>query len=112
MYIDAWPCLFAALSYHNGGNWPVLIWSFVAAALHTGRQDLAEKALALITERLRSDNWPEYYDGKKGGLIGRRANFYQVWSATGLFVAHQLYEDSEFRAVLASCMYCVDGGLE
>ena len=60
-------------SYHNGGNWPVLIWPFVAAAMRTGRVELAERALETITERLKKDNWPEYYDGKKGGLIGRRA---------------------------------------
>jgi len=54
-------------SYHNGGNWPVLIWPFVAAAMRTGRDDLAERALEISTERLNSDNWPEYYDGKKGG---------------------------------------------
>ena len=23
-------------SYHNGGNWPVLLWAFVAAAVKTG----------------------------------------------------------------------------
>lgn len=92
-------------SYHNGGNWPVLIWPFVAAAMRTGRNDLAERALDVITERLKTDNWPEYYDGRKGSLIGRRANFYQTWSATGLIVAHQVYEDPEFRALFDSCMY-------
>ena len=92
-------------SYHNGGNWPVLIWPFVAATMRTGRTDLAERALNVITERLKTDNWPEYYDGRKGSLIGRRANFYQTWSATGLIVAHQVYEDPEFRALFDSCMY-------
>lgn len=92
-------------SYHNGGNWPVLIWPFVAAAMRTGRIELAERALETVTERLKKDNWPEYYDGKKGGLIGRRANFFQTWSATGLIVAHQVYEDPEFRALFDSCMH-------
>ena len=73
--------------------------------MRTGRTDLAEKALNVITERLKVDNWPEYYDGRKGSLIGRRANFYQTWSATGLIVAHQVYEDPEFRALFDSCMY-------
>jgi hypothetical protein len=95
-------------SYHNGGNWPVLIWPFVAAAMRTGRVELAENALETITERLKRDNWPEYYDGRKGGLIGRRANFFQTWSATGLIIAHQLYEDPEFRVLLDSCMYCAE----
>jgi hypothetical protein len=95
-------------SYHNGGNWPVLIWPFVAAAMRTGRIELAERALETITERLKKDNWPEYYDGKKGGLIGRRANYFQTWSAAGLIIAHQVYEDPEFRALFESCMYSKD----
>lgn len=86
-------------SYHNGGNWPVLIWPYVAAAIRTGRLELAEQALNLMTERLKKDNWPEYYDGRKGDLIGRRANFFQVWSATGLIVAHELMENPESRAL-------------
>ena len=91
-------------SYHNGGNWPVLIWPFVAASLHTGRIELAERALELITGRLKSDEWPEYYDGKRGGLVGRRANFYQVWSATGLIIAHKIYEDPESRVLFDRCL--------
>ena len=63
-----------AWSYHNGGNWPVLIWSFVGAAVRCGRTELAERALARLTERIEADQWPEYYDGKRGGLVGRRAN--------------------------------------
>jgi len=92
-------------SYHNGGNWPVLIWPFVAASLHTGRIELAERSLELITGRLKSDEWPEYYDGKRGGLVGRRANFYQVWSATGLIIAHKIYEDPESRALFDRCLF-------
>jgi len=84
-------------SYHNGGNWPVLIWPFVAAALKAGRLEAAERAIMLISERLKQDNWPEYYDGEGGGLIGRRANFYQTWSATGLIVAHQIFENPQSR---------------
>ena len=86
-------------SYHNGGNWPVLVWPYVAAAIRTGRFELAEQALNLMTERLKKDNWPEYYDGRKGDLIGRRANFYQVWSATGLIIAHEIMENPESRTL-------------
>jgi len=91
-------------SYHNGGNWPVLIWPFVAAAVRTGRVELAERALETVTERLKKDNWPEYYDGKHGELIGRRANYFQTWTATGLIVAHQVYDDPEFRKLFDSCV--------
>jgi glycogen debranching enzyme len=63
-----------AWSYHNGGNWPVLIWPFVASTLRAGRLEASERAINLSTERLAQDNWPEYYDGEeRGGLIGRRA---------------------------------------
>ncbi len=79
-----------AWSYHNGGNWPVLIWPFVAAARLAGREDLAERVLAGFGERLLNDRWPEYYDGHRGSLIGRRANFLQVWSASGFLLAHDL----------------------
>jgi glycogen debranching enzyme len=92
-----------AWSYHNGGNWPVLIWPFVGAAVRTGRRDLAERALTLMSERIEADRWPEYYDGKRGGLIGRRANFYQVWSATGLIVAQEILENADSRALFDQC---------
>ena len=86
-------------SYHNGGNWPVLAWPYIAAAIRIGRLELAEQTLNLMTKRLKQDNWPEYYDGRKGDLIGRRANFFQVWSATGLIIAHELMENPEGRAL-------------
>jgi len=84
-------------SYHNGGNWPVLIWMFVAAAVRTGRVELAEEALKIMGDRIKEDNWPEYYDGENGGLIGRRANFFQVWSVAGLIVAHEILENPDSR---------------
>ena len=86
-----------AWSYHNGGNWPVLIWPFVAAAVRTGRLEMAEEALKIMGDRIKLDKWPEYYDGRRGGLVGRRANFFQVWSATGLIVAHEITENPESR---------------
>ncbi|MFQ5482273.1 MAG: glycoside hydrolase 100 family protein [Nitrospinaceae bacterium] len=86
-------------SYHNGGNWPVLLWPFVAAALKAGRRDLAERACALAGPRLLTDHWPEYYDGMRGRLIGRRANLGQVWSAAGYLVARHLLKDSSLLAL-------------
>jgi len=87
-------------SYHNGGNWPVLLWPFVTAAVRVGRMELAEQALDITKKRLAQDNWPEYYDGRLGDLIGRRANFFQVWSATGLIIAHEVMENPGSRALL------------
>ena len=82
-----------AWSYHNGGNWPVLLWPFVAAALTLGRRDLAQRAIDLAAHRLERDQWPEYYDGRRGSLIGRRANLFQTWSATAFIVAHKIMEE-------------------
>jgi glycogen debranching enzyme len=80
-------------SYHNGGNWPMLLWAFVAAALKAGRPRLARRAYRIAYRRLQGDRWPEYYDGRNGRLIGRRSNFYQVWTAAGLLFARQLLKD-------------------
>lgn len=87
-------------SYQNGGNWPALLWTFVAAALKTGRGDLAERAFQTAITRLSYDNWPEYYDGKIGRLIGRRSNLQQVWSATSVILAHKLLEDPDLLELL------------
>ena len=82
----------APWSYHNGGNWPVLLWPFVAAALKAERRDLAERAFETAAGKLACHQWPEYYDGQSGRLIGRRANLNQTWSAAALIFAHQLLE--------------------
>lgn len=87
-------------SYQNGGNWPALLWTFVAAALKTGRGDLAERAFEVAANRIDLDNWPEYYDGRRGRLIGRRSNSNQVWSATALILAHKLLENPELLNLL------------
>ncbi|MFQ5469462.1 MAG: glycoside hydrolase 100 family protein [Gammaproteobacteria bacterium] len=88
-----------AWSYHNGGNWPALIWVFTGAAIRAGRQDLAQRAVSAATERLHRDSWPEYYDGRQGSLIGRRANLNQTWSATSLIIADQLLSNPDSLAL-------------
>jgi len=80
-------------SYHNGGNWPVLLWPFIGAALKYGRVDLAHRAHDFAERRLVRDQWPEYYDGRNGRLIGRRANFNQTWSAAALILSYKFIED-------------------
>jgi hypothetical protein len=90
----------APWSYHNGGNWPVLLWPLVAAALKSGHRPLAERALALAARRLPRDRWPEYYDGKGGRLIGRHANLQQTWSAAALILSHKLLEDPSLLSLL------------
>ncbi|HKJ75804.1 MAG TPA: glycoside hydrolase 100 family protein, partial [Gammaproteobacteria bacterium] len=95
----------APWSYHNGGNWPVLLWPFVGAALRTGREDLARSAVELAEQRLSADEWPEYYDGRTGSLIGRRANFRQTWSATAYLVSRLLLDDPDCRARFEGMMF-------
>ncbi len=80
-------------SYHNGGNWPMLLWLLVAAAQRTGRSELANSAIKIAQDRLAQDEWPEYYDGKCGRLIGKEARKYQTWTFAGLLVARQLIDN-------------------
>jgi glycogen debranching enzyme len=87
-------------SYHNGGSWPTLIWPFVGAAIKTDREDLAVDALKMLRPRLQNDKWAEYYDGKRGTLIGRRANFYQLWTATGYLVAEHFMTNKASAKIL------------
>lgn len=77
-------------SYHNGGNWPVLLWLLAAAAQKTNRVELAEKAIDVAATRLFQDEWPEYYDGTNGRLIGREARKYQTWTIAGFLVAKEI----------------------
>lgn len=79
-------------SYHNGGNWPVLLWSMTAACLESGRRDLAERAVEVAERRLVQDRWPEYYDGPTGRLIGREARLHQTWSIAGYLLARELLD--------------------
>lgn len=81
--------------YHNGGNWPCLLWAFVGAAVRTGRLDMAERAMDVAASRLRKDGWPEYYDGRNGRLIGRRASMVQTWSASALVLAGKFIHQPE-----------------
>lgn len=80
-------------SYHNGGSWPVLLWPLVAAAQKTGRIELAERAIKIAEERICQDQWPEYYDGRNGRLIGKEARKYQTWTIAGYLVAKELMDN-------------------
>jgi glycogen debranching enzyme len=82
-------------SYHNGGNWPVLLWMLSAAAQKTGRTNLAKAALEIAQRRLSEDEWPEYYDGTNGRLIGKEARKHQTWTIAGFLLAKALIENPE-----------------
>lgn len=82
-------------SYHNGGNWPVLLWPLTAVAIKTGRPELAERAIAIAEKRLSQDEWPEYYDGRNGRLVGKASRKYQTWTIAGLLLSKALLENPE-----------------
>ncbi|SFQ17342.1 alkaline and neutral invertase [Nitrosomonas cryotolerans] len=82
----------SAWSYHNGGNWPFLLWLFAAAAQKSGHPTLAMRALESAAERLADECWPEYFDGHYGQLVGKEARRFQSWSVAGFLAAYQLLE--------------------
>lgn len=84
-----------AWSYHNGGNWPSLLWLFAGAAIRRKRVGLAKRALALAAKRLQRDDWPEYYDGKDGRFVGREARNRQTWTIAGFLAAADLVRNPE-----------------
>ncbi|AFZ14855.1 neutral invertase [Crinalium epipsammum PCC 9333] len=77
-------------SYHNGGNWPVLMWMLTAAAQKIGKGEVAAKAIEIAEKSLSKDGWAEYYDGKTGRLIGKEARKNQTWSIAGYLLAKEL----------------------
>lgn len=89
-------------SYHNGGNWPVLLWVLVAAAIKTNRILVADKAIEIAQLRLEKDEYPEYYDGKSRLLIGREARLYQIWSVSGFLLAKELIKNPSSLRLLSS----------
>ncbi|MEL6494985.1 MAG: glycoside hydrolase 100 family protein [Cyanobacteria bacterium J06623_7] len=83
-------------SYHNGGNWPVLLGFFVAAAVKTSRLDLAKRAIDIAAKRLHKDEWAEYYDGKNGRLVGKEARKYQNWTISSFLLAQELLDEPKY----------------
>lgn len=80
-------------SYHNGGNWPFLLWLLAAAAQKTGRPELAQRALEIAAGRIAAEDWAEYFDGRDGRLVGKEARRFQSWSVAGFLTAQQLLAD-------------------
>ncbi|MCL6434937.1 MAG: glycoside hydrolase 100 family protein [Leptolyngbyaceae cyanobacterium HOT.MB2.61] len=82
-------------SYHNGGNWPVLLWALAAAAQKTGRPELGWRALEIAERRLSVDEWPEYYDGRNGRLVGKASRKYQTWTIAGYLLAREIMNNPQ-----------------
>jgi glycogen debranching enzyme len=87
-------------SYHNGGNWPVLLWLLAASAQKTGKDAISKSAIAIAECCLAQDEWPEYYDGTDGRLIGKEARFYQTWSSAGYLIAKQLQANPNLLSII------------
>ncbi|MCU7917209.1 MAG: glycoside hydrolase 100 family protein [Candidatus Thiodiazotropha sp. (ex Epidulcina cf. delphinae)] len=77
-------------SYHNGGNWPFLLWLLAGGAIKAGCQELAHRALDIAASRITAQHWPEYYDGRDGRFIGKEARSFQTWSIAGFIAAHEM----------------------
>jgi glycogen debranching enzyme len=77
----------------------------VGAAMRTGHHHLGHKLLEMVLQKLPKDHWPEYYDGKAGTLIGRRANFNQTWSAAATIVAYRFLQDEDSEKVYQSITF-------
>lgn len=88
-------------SYHNGGSWPVLLWMLTAAAKKMERGELAHHAIAIAERRLLRDQFPEYYDGPDGRLIGKEARKFQTWTIAGYLLAKELITNSDHLRLIA-----------
>lgn len=82
-------------SYHNGGHWPFMLWLLAAACGCSGEPELLDRALASAGWRLARDDWPEYYDGRAGRLVGRQARLRQTWTLAGYLAAAHLQAHPE-----------------
>jgi Alkaline and neutral invertase len=97
-----------AWSYHNGGSWPVLLWMIAAAVQKMDRPELGLRSLKLAEKRLAKDEWPEYYDGKTGRLIGKEARRYQTWTVAGYLLAKELMDNPEHLNLVTFDEYPMD----
>ncbi len=93
----------AAWSYHNGGNWPFVAWMLAAVSEKCGGDLLGADQMEKVSERLRGNDWPEYYDGKDGALVGKEARLKQLWTITGSMAACEILEHPETLS-----LFCFD----
>ncbi|HKJ82251.1 MAG TPA: glycoside hydrolase 100 family protein [Ignavibacteriaceae bacterium] len=87
-------------SYHNGGSWPFLLWSFAAASIKLKSTKHLNEIISIAEKRLASDHWPEYYDGVHNKLIGKEARCYQTWTIAGYLVAKTLLKEPHKIGIL------------
>ena len=91
----------SAWSYHNGGSWPFVIWLLAASAAVEGTPFVTRQDLETYAKRLSNDNWPEYYDGKEGRIIGKEARELQLWTIAACIAAHRILNEPENVSLFA-----------
>jgi hypothetical protein len=47
----------------------------------------------MAERRLSEDEWPEYYDGRNGRLVGKASRKYQTWTISGYLLAREFLEN-------------------
>jgi hypothetical protein len=82
-------------SYHNGGSWPFLLWSFAAASIKLNRTKHLDKIINIAEKKLSANNWPEYYDGVHNKLVGKEARCYQTWTIAGYILAKSALKEPD-----------------
>lgn len=65
-----------------------------------GKPELAQKAVTVAEERLKMDQWPEYYDTKSGRFIGKQSRLYQTWTIAGFLTAKMLLQKPDMASKL------------
>jgi len=77
------------------------MWMLAAASVKAGKPYIAGKAIEIAQARLLEDEWPEYYDGKKGRLIGKQARKYQTWTIAGFLLAAELMKNPSLLSLIS-----------
>ena len=87
-------------SYHNGGSWPFLLWLVAAVTAKTGTTLLTRQDVLSYAATLQAVDWPEYFDGRDGVLVGKEARKFQVWTIAGILAAHELMKNPQKSSFL------------
>ena len=74
---------------------PARLWLLIAAAVRMNNKAVATAAMETAAKRLPADDWPEYYDGQFGNLVGKEARKKQIWTAAGFIAAHSILESPD-----------------
>jgi len=77
-----------------------ILFQLAVACVKMKRPEIAENAIKVAERRIAGDKWPEYYDTKRGGFIGKQARLFQTWSIAGYLVAKLLVANPEAAKML------------